>query len=94
MGWQEKEVEAAEENGGERWSEGFREDVKYGVTITAVGGRLDSIVGRNSRGNNLRVMCEVTITSIVVTFRTGVANSALFKINPLTARERGAEGSE
>lgn len=36
MGWQEKEVEVAEENVGERWSEGFREDVKYGVTITAV----------------------------------------------------------
>lgn len=33
---EEKEVEEAEENGGERRSEGFREDVKYGVTITAV----------------------------------------------------------
>lgn len=36
-------------------------------------------------------MCEVTITSIVVTFRNpGVANSALFKINPLSARENAA----
>lgn len=44
-------------------------------------GRLDSIVGRSSQGNDLRVMCRLTFTRIVV---NGVANFALFKINSLT----------